>query len=227
MQNESVNKWETKDEAPLPYARRNRIAWFGGSFDPVHNGHLQVASKIIELKLCDEVIFIPASIPPHKTDAILLSGADRLEMLKIATEPFRNIGYTDIELRREGVSYTYDTLSLLKRVYSDCDMLFVIGMDSLCQLHTWYRAADLVRMVDFIVYPRPGVTPPMYLELEKNYGPVVATKLEHSILPDSLPLFDFSSSNVRERLARGEDISALVPEGVYDYIKRNGLYKGQ
>ena len=226
MQKEFVNSRDAiKVEEPLPHARRSRIAWFGGSFDPIHNGHLQIANQLLERKLCDEVVFVPASIPPHKTGRELMSAGDRLEMLRLATASLNGIGYTDIELRREGVSYTYDTMALLKRVYPDCDMLFVIGMDSLCQLQNWHRAVDLVRMVDFIVYPRPGVTPSSYLELEAFFGPVVATKLMHSILPDTIPLYDVSSSEVRRRLAAGEDVSDLLPESVCEYIKKHGLYQ--
>ena len=226
MQTENTNSRENaRIEEPLPYARRSRIAWFGGSFDPIHNGHIQMAQQLLDRNLCDEIIFIPAAIPPHKSDQVQMSGADRLEMVRLATEHLKSIGYSDIELRREGKSFTFDTMALLKRVYPDSAMSFVIGMDSLRQLHTWHRAVELVQMVDFIVYPRPGVLPPAYIDLEQEFGARYATKLMASILPETMPVYDLSSSAVREAIRRNEDVSAYVPERVCDYIMEHRLYQ--
>ena len=191
-------KDKLKDEKPLPPSRARKIAVFGGSFDPIHNGHIQIASLILSQNLADEVLFIPALLPPHKDGQTLASPEDRLEMIRLAIQDYidkikkqaekssANItvaqkknpefSYSDIELQRTGrKSYTIETMEILSKVYSDYDLCFVMGMDSLRILPTWHKATELVTKTDFIIYPRPGVKPLSFLELERVFGTGGAT----------------------------------------------------
>lgn len=240
------------EEAPtvteLPFARTHRMAIFGGSFDPIHNGHLQIACHILSHDLADEVLFVPALTPPHKLTRELAMPMHRLEMIKLAIEdqaekeliaeektrdvpeaepPFHYaISYSDIELRRAGrKSYTFDTLSILRRIYPDYTLLLAIGMDSLCGLHQWYRASEIVQKTAFIVYPRPDVKPPAFIDLSKSFGTRNAQKLLGSILPeDECTLFSISSTKIRNGIAHGQDMSQDLPPSVWNYIRENVLY---
>lgn len=211
----------------LPYARSQRLAVFGGSFDPVHNGHLQLARKIIDLGLADEVLFVPAFRPPHKVEKSLSAAIDRLAMLKVALEPYVDFSYSDIELQRaEEFSYTYDTLNIFRKLYPDCEISFIMGMDSLRHLPEWHRASELVQHFKFIVYPRPDVLPPAFTTLAQAFGERNAMKLLGSVLDENdIVLSDLSSSVIRDACARGEDMEHALPVSVWKYIVEHRLYQ--
>ena len=212
-------------EKPLPYARKQRIAVFGGSFDPIHNGHLLIAQKVLELDKADEVLFVPALMPPHKMDGLVATPEQRLEMVKLALAPYEKCSSTDVELQRTGPSYTFDTMSILKQIYSDCELYLLIGMDSLLGLHLWYRAPELVTRGKFIIYPRPGSERPPIYELEKEFGSKNAYKLYYSILDDAeLAQSDVSSTAIREAVAQHLSLEKYVPQAVAQYIHDNNLY---
>ena len=211
----------------LPFARSQRLAVFGGSFDPIHNGHLQLARRIIELGQADEVLFVPAFRPPHKAEGALSPALDRLAMLKLALEPFVDFSYSDIELQRaEEFSYTYDTMTILRKIYPDCEICFIMGMDSLRHLPEWHRASELVQHFKFIIYPRPGVMPPAYTTLAQAFGERNAMKLFGSVLSgDDIVLSELSSSAIRAACARGEDLEQALPVPVWKYIVEHHLYQ--
>jgi nicotinate-nucleotide adenylyltransferase len=200
------------------------LAVFGGSFDPVHNGHLQLARAVINRKLADEVLFVPAGHPPHKANGELAAAEDRMEMLRLALTDETGFGTSDIELNRaEGFTYTIDTLTILAQVFPDHDLVFLLGMDSLRDLHKWHRAPELVAHHRLMIYPRPGVRPPSYVELSQRFGARNTHKLLESILQD-FPLFDLSSTRIREALAAKRRIEGLCPETVERYIYSHSLY---
>ena len=215
-----------EEEQPLPYARKQRIAVFGGSFDPIHNGHLLIAQKVLELDKADEVLFVPALLPPHKMDGLVATPEQRLEMVKLALAPLEKCSFTDVELQRAGApSYTFDTMSILKQIYSDCELFLLIGMDSLLGLHSWYRAPELVTRGKFIIYPRPGSERPPIYELEKEFGSKNAYKLYYSILDDpELAQSDVSSTAIREAVAQHLSLDKYVPQAVAQYIHDNNIY---
>ncbi|MBN2452226.1 MAG: nicotinate (nicotinamide) nucleotide adenylyltransferase [Lentisphaeria bacterium] len=205
-------------------ARPTRLAVFGGSFDPIHNGHLALAQAVVEAAHADEVLFVPALRPPHKKSRRLTAGEHRLEMLRLAIEPFPAFSVSDIELRREeGYSYTFDTMTVLRRVFPEPDLAFLMGMDSLAELHKWHRAGELVQHFDFIVYPRPGVACPSLAELSDRFGTRNARTLLAAVKAD-LPQFTISASQVRQIRARGVDIGSCCPAEVCRYIEVHGLY---
>ncbi len=211
----------------LPFARSQRLAVFGGSFDPIHNGHLQLARRIIELGQADEVLFVPAFRPPHKAAGALSPALDRLAMLKLALEPYVDFSYSDIELQRsEEFSYTFDTLTIFRKIYPDCEISFIMGMDSLRHLPEWHRASELVQHFKFIIYPRPGVMPPAYTTLAQAFGERNAMKLFGSVLSgDDIALSELSSSAIRAACARGEDMEHAMPVPVWKYIVEHRLYQ--
>ncbi|MBR0457900.1 MAG: nicotinate-nicotinamide nucleotide adenylyltransferase [Victivallales bacterium] len=267
-----------REEEELPElepVRKWRLSVFGGTFDPIHNGHLQIVSQILYRGLTDEVLFVP-TFNPLKEDAPVAgaTGEARLEMIRLALEAqgedtkarleeldkeweassqdetlsevsgqkspkeiyeekrkgleaLRRIGFSDMELSRRGRVYTYDTMNLMNKIYPDCDLSFIIGMDSLCSLAQWYRAPELVQRAQFLIYPRPGVVPPSFLELSKTFGSRNANRLLESILPDNFALSGLSATGIRRAVQGGnwEEVSRSVPPSVLEYIQSNHLYQ--
>jgi nicotinate-nucleotide adenylyltransferase len=208
----------------LPVAKVPRLAVFGGSFDPVHNGHLSLAQAVVDAGLADEVLFIPARRPPHKHGRDLSDGRHRVEMIRLTLDTHPAFSVSDIEMERgEGFSYTFDTLSVLRQVFPDHDLFFLMGMDSLRELHGWHKAGELVQHFEFIVYPRPGVSCPSLAELSDRFGSRNGRRLLDAAKA-GLPPFAFSATEVREACARGADLSRYCPDVVCRYIAAHGLY---
>ena len=191
-----------------------KVGIMGGTFDPIHNGHMLAAEAARDAYQLDEVWFMPSQIPPHKKEAGV-AGTTRLEMAAeaVAGNPaFRTL---DLEVNREGVSYTVDTVAELKDKYPDVDFSFIIGADMVNYLPKWHRIEDLAEMLTFIGVNRPGSE----LDLSK-----LPSRISKTVKIADMPLVDISSSMIRERAAEGRSIRYLVPERVYDYIVRSGLY---
>lgn len=215
----------TQVPAPeLETASRPRTAVFGGTFDPIHNGHLFIAGEIIRRNLASEVLFVPSGTPPHKEQAVSAAPEHRLAMVSAAIEPFGQFSISDIEIsRKQGYSYTFDTLTLLDRVFPDHDLVFVVGMDSLADLHKWHRATELVSHFDFITYPREGFHPPAFTRLSERFGARNAARLLNAIMDcGTLP---FSSSRIRRVIADRGSPAGLVPASVISYIRLHRLYR--
>jgi len=201
-----------------------RLAVFGGSFDPPHNGHLQVAQQVIAQQLAQEVLFIPVGQPPHKDAAQLSSGGDRLAMVELAVEPYDMFSVSDIELiNSQRPSYTLYSMQTLQQAFPGYELYFLLGMDSLAELHSWYRAGELVSRFKFLVYPRPGTTPPSYAELAGRLGRRNAMKLQNSLIDAAA--VDISAREIRRRVQANLPIETLVPAPVAAYIDNHQLYK--
>ena len=200
------------------------LAVFGGSFDPLHNGHLFMAGEILRQNHAQEVLFIPAANPPHKTDKAITPANHRLNMLATVIEKYSTLSYTDIELQRpDSLSYTIDTMEILSNLYKEYVLKFVIGMDSLQEIHTWHRASELVNNYSFIIFPRPDTQPPSRGALANSFGQVNAAKLVASIINAHSPAI--ASSTVRKCYHEGLSVAGLIPEAVQDYIHVNELYR--
>ncbi len=212
-----------------PQPRTYRMAILGGTFDPPHRGHLELAERVVQMGLCDEVMFVPCGNPPHKNGEILTSSQDRLEMLRLAIEANPAFSYSDIELQREGrKSYTFDTMQILSKTFPDCQLFFLMGMDCLKDLHQWHRASELAQQFDFIIYPRPGVRPPEKYELVPHFGVLNTEKLKKSVVAGAdLPMWDISSSDLRQARSHGGDLGAWVPPEVWAYICGHHLYENK
>ena len=186
-----------------------RIGILGGSFDPVHCAHLRIARAALRAAKLDRVLFMPAATQPFKRRGPHASDAARLDMIRlaIATEP--RFELCTLELNRGGVSYLFDTLTELHKLHPRAELFFIIGMDSLRDLHTWYRAAELPALCTFLVAARPGFKPP-------------ANAPVHTLIP--CPARDISSSDIRQRVAQNLPIRYLVPRAVAAYITCHALY---
>lgn len=184
-----------------------RLILFGGTFDPIHHGHLILARDALETLAADRVVFIPAAISPHKL-ALAPSPPDvRRAMVAAAIAGEERFVLDDRELSRPGPSYTYDTVVELRAEWPGAELLYLVGFDNVGALETWYRFHDLEKLVRFIVLRRAGV------EASKS-----SPGLERRV--------DISSTEIRERVAQGLPISYLVPEPVRGIIEQNQLYRG-
>jgi nicotinate-nucleotide adenylyltransferase len=199
---------------------------FGGTFDPVHNGHLIVARCIAESRDLPPVHLQPAASPPHKSSAQAEAG-DRLEMLRLAVADEPRLAISDLELHRSGPSYTIDTVdAMLRRGLAD-RIHWIIGADMLADLPNWHRAGELVERIEFLIAARPGwddKMPDIRGRLAEAFGEQLAKRILDGIV--ETPRIEISSTEIRERRGKGKSIRYLVPEAVRDYIRREGLYAG-
>ncbi len=209
-------------KVPQPSARR--IGIVGGSFDPIHLGHLIIAQDALERLELDEVVFIPAAIPPHKQHLQQEDAEHRLNMLKLATEGDLRFSVSDVELRRGGVSYTYETVRALKNEHPDDDWILIVGSDTLVELHTWYKIDELLELCNVASFLRPGESS------VDGIGKKIELSAEHKdqLLGNLIEahLIEISSTEVRMRVAEGLGIHYLVPPEVEMYIYEHGLYRG-
>jgi len=199
-----------------------RIGLFGGTFDPVHLGHLLAAQEAYEQLDLSRVILMPAHTRPHKDRVVTTSAADRLAMLRLAAADDACFEVSDLEVRRGGSSYTIDTVAAL-RAEVDAEIVLLVGSDSVPELPTWHRVGDLVDLCTLVVMARPGFSVD---QLDGLRGALSAEQVERiaaNLLP--IPLIEISSTSVRERLAAGRSIRYLVPRAVEDYITSTGLYR--
>ncbi|MDO4860031.1 MAG: nicotinate-nucleotide adenylyltransferase [Bacillota bacterium] len=199
-----------------------KIGVYGGTFDPVHNGHVSLAIDAVDMVSLDAVIFMPVYIQPFKQGKKLADGTDRLRMLELAAEDHPVLAVSDYEMKSESVSYTYKTLRMLKGVYEEEDKIFFLcGTDSFLKIETWMNAEELLDSYSYIVGTRPG-----YKE-EELKETIERIRREHGteIVKIKNRQVDVSSTLIRERAAGGLSVTGLVPEKVERYIVENGLYK--
>ena len=208
---------------------------YGGTFDPIHHGHLITCQKARELLNADRVVFIPAGISPHKTTRQTgASGEQRLAMIKLAIADAPYFAVDDRELQREGPSYTADTLDELERESlaagsggSAEQFTLLIGADQLAKLHTWHRIKDILAESEtrgLAILGRPGdhAVDDALTEFAGHLGLPVADRLAKAIL--ATPLIDISATDIRERIGRNLPIDYLVPPSVAAYIRDHHLY---
>ena len=210
-----------------------KIGLLGGTFDPVHNGHLQLGDRVLEDYNLDKILFIPASTPPHKNEAVSAVG-HRLQMLKLAISGNRRFDFSEIEISRQKVSYTFDTIQELKSCGGTGVLYhFIIGYDALSEIETWYRWQDLLVVTNFIVAVRPGFSLKEIEQLlERNgFSPEdggadrwIGEQTGNEILFLAGEIADISSTEIRSRIASRKPWADLVPPLVADYIISNRLY---
>ena len=196
------------------------IGVLGGTFDPVHNGHLIVAEVVRARLNLAEVIFVPAGQPWLKTDRPITSAKHRLEMLRLSLADKPYFKLSTMEIERAGSSYTIDTIVELRaKLTPDDELFFILGQDNLAQLPQWREPSRLIQLCYLVAVPRPGSPRPNLKTLETSL-PGISQRV---MLMDE-PHVDISASAVRERVVRGLSIRHLVPEAVNKYIKENRLY---
>lgn len=194
---------------------------FGGTFNPVHKGHIMLAEYCMDSVGLDRIIMIPTAVPPHKISNNLASENDRLNMCKLACRGKENFFVSDIEIKRQGKSYTYETLTQLKEIYPDDHLYTIMGADMFLTLDMWKNPEIIFEKSSIITIPRDEENKH---ELENFYNKVLKVMGASSvILPN--PVMSVSSTFIRENLDNFNLISDMLDKGVYDYIIKNNLYR--
>lgn len=189
------------------------IGLFGGSFNPPHIAHLIVAECVRDQFGLNEVWWIPNATPPHKPEANLVAVRHRLEMTRRAVAPHADFEVCEIEVQREGVSYTVETVRALQEQYPDTDFALIIGSDSLDSFGEWHRPDEIAERVPLIVYKRPGA-------IEAVAEPRFANHVRYV----AAPVMEVSGTEVRARCRAGRSIRYLVPDPVWSYVETHDLY---
>ena len=197
-----------------------KLGLLGGTFDPIHNGHLAVAEEVKDRLDLNEVLFVPAGQPWLKADTPVSPVEHRVAMVRLAIAGIDKYSLSTMEVEREGPSYTLDTLAeIWRRLGSGDEVYFVLGWDGLYQLPRWHAPERIIRLCRLVAVPRPGAIRPDLAALEDS----IPGLPERVIMLDK-PQVDISASDIRERVARGVSITGLVPKVVEDYIREQGLY---
>jgi len=200
------------------------ILLFCGTFDPVQNGHLVIARAAAEKLNVSQVILIPAAIAPHKQGRSFSDAQDRLGMVRLAIEGDERFAVSDCEIARSGPSYTLDTIKYFRGRYGADELLYwLIGADSLCELHNWYKIDELAGQVRIVTAGRPGSRMDDLTELSKRLSSAQIEQIKEDIL--DTPLVDVSSTDIRERVRKGLPVNSLLPVVVAEYIMERQLYQ--
>ncbi len=215
-----------------------RIGIFGGTFNPIHSGHLRAAEEIRDQFNLKRIIFIAAAVPPHKALEGGISGEHRMEMVRLAISGNPHFSVSDIELKRPGKSYSIGTIQFFRQRYgSDLDLFFILGMDAFLEIGTWKSFQELFSLCHFIVMTRPGFDKPFSATI---LPPEIAdafaydeggTRLIHrdgcSVHFQGVTFLDISSTKIREEISKGRSIRYLLPREVERYIKRHHFYRAK
>ncbi len=220
-----------------------RIGLFGGTFNPIHNGHLRAATSVLEGFGLDSLVMIPAAMPPHKPSKNMASAADRLEMTRLAAADFENLVVSDVELVRSGPSYTIDTARYFhERFDADTQLFFILGADAFLEIDTWKDFEELFFSIPMIVLDRPGGRRDTSASFSQEVETFLIARISENYVPaeDGLSfshprrqtvylfpgqMMDVSSTWIRDRVGRGEMVTDAVPRKVEDFIRRKGLYR--
>jgi nicotinate-nucleotide adenylyltransferase len=216
-----------------------KIGIFGGTFNPIHYGHLRAAEEVREQFDLSKVIFIPSKNPPLKTGE-LLDSAHRYKMTELALSGNSFFEISDIEFKRPGKSYSVDTIEELRSIFHDANLYFILGIDAFLEIPTWWQPERLASLVDFIVISRPSYrfidllsSPYMHAskndleKLDKAELELYTTTLKSNrvVIAFRVPLMDVSATEIRRRVREGKSIKYLLPESIESYIIANRLYK--
>jgi len=193
--------------------QKKEIAIFSGSFNPIHAGHLMLASYMCEFTHLDEVWLLVSPHNPLKEADELLNDQQRLEMVSSALEPFSNLKASDVEFHLPRPSYTIDTLDHLTALHPDMHFTLIIGADNWNQLHLWKEYERLLLTYPLLIYPRRGEEV------------MIPEALRESVLMVDAPMVEISSTFIRKSISEGRDMRAFLPERVYDLIVKNGWYR--
>jgi nicotinate-nucleotide adenylyltransferase len=215
-----------------------RLGILGGTFNPIHYGHLAAAEEVRNRLKLDRILFIPSSLPPHKLEEDVPSAVQRMDMVRLATGDNPSFEPSDIEIKRGGRSYTIDTIEALRRVYPDTELYFITGLDSFLEIQTWHEWDRILTLCGFVVLSRPGYR---FADLAKiDFMRSTAKELDgldrgdlrqamvrsgvFTVYLETIPLYDISSTDIRGRVKAGDSIKYLLPDAVETYIIKNKLY---
>lgn len=197
-----------------------RIGVFGGTFDPVHYGHLIAAETCREQLQLDQVRFIPAAVPPHKPNGRISDGHARADMLMLALSGYPEFVVDRRELKRSGPSFTVDTLAEFHEEQPDAELFFLMGADSLRDLLTWKEPERIIRTATVVACNRPGIADLLPPQIIEWVGPSIATR----VITVAIPGTDLSATDLRQRAAAGLNLRFRTPRAVEAFIVQHGLY---
>ncbi len=216
--------------------KQKKIGLFGGTFDPIHTGHLRAAQEVREILNLDKVSFVPSGRPPHKNIAHVTSPEDRYEMVQLAVREFPSFDVVDYEIRKEGISYTIDTLIYLRSVEPEAEFYFILGNELFSSIESWKNYRELFQISNFAVITRPGfenLSPrslPLAIEDKflyyKQTGNATLYKNSACKLVALIEIqgVEVSSTEIRKRVRLGGSISNLTPKEIEEYIMAKNLY---
>jgi nicotinate-nucleotide adenylyltransferase len=190
----------------------SRVGVFGGTFDPIHFGHLITAQSVKELRNLDKIIFVPSYIAPHKQEIKSSLSKYRINMIKLSVEGIPYFDWTDYEIKKKGVSYTIDTLKELKKFYDEIEL--IVGEDNICTFDKWKSPDEIFKIATIIVLKR---------KLDRDAR--CDNKYVRQAIFVETPRIDISGTEIRERVKKGIPINFLVPQKVLKYIYETNLYK--
>jgi len=198
-----------------------RLGLFGGTFDPVHFGHLLLAEQCREQCELDEVRFLPSGLPPHKRGEKIADGRRRTEMLELAIAGHAAFSVDDRELQREGTTYTVDTLTELTEEHPDWELFFLIGGDSLLDLPNWRQPQRILELAMVVAVNRGNRPLPELPSVIREFGEAAAARIQHVQMPG----VDLSATDIRRRASAGKSIRFMTPRAVEVYIQQHELYR--
>lgn len=200
-----------------------RIGIIGGSFDPIHRGHLIIAQDALERLALSEIIFIPAAIPPHKQHVLQMDPEHRMNMLRLAIEADPRFSLSDIELKRGGVSYTVDTVRELAVLHPAAELILIMGSDTLVDLHNWHQTDELLSLCGVATFLRPGEDSLAGIAEKVKLPADQKKRMMGNVV--KAHLVEISSTEIRKRVVDGLGLRYLVPSNVERYIYEQGLYQ--
>ena len=199
----------------------SEIGILGGTFDPFHTGHLSIAKAALETAGMEEVLLMPAKVSPFKLGREMAGEADRLAMAELAAGMADGIGVSKLELESEGVSYTFRTLTTLHKMHPYNRYWPIVGSDQFLALESWYKGKDILENFQVILAPRPGYRKNLVEKRIERYTAVFGTAVR--VIRGEM--LDISSTDIKEKIKAGEDITGLVPDMIAEYINEHGLYR--
>lgn len=199
-----------------------RLGIYGGTFNPIHNGHIHILYEFSKRLALDKTLIIPTATPPHKQTVKLASAEDRMKMCGLVAGEISGASaeVSDIEIKRKGKSFTADTLKQLKAICPYAEMFLLMGEDMLLSFGTWYKPDEISKLSALCASPRSTKG----LEKMSRFAEELTEKFGAVCMIEDIPYVDVSSTDVRDKIDRGESISGLVPSSVEAYIKEQGLY---
>ena len=198
----------------------------GGTFDPIHNGHLAAADAAQKFLDLDSILLVPSRIPPHRQDPVGASGEQRFSMANLAAAGRPGWAVSRIEIDREGLSYTFDTLVELRKARPGTQIFFILGADAFAEIASWYRYPDVLDLANFVVVSRTGITLDSLRERIPSVFDRRQSAAETRVILVEAPTPDVSSTDIRRRVRAGLPLSGLVPDTVAEYIRAHRLYVG-
>ncbi len=200
-----------------------RIGILGGSFDPVHYGHLHLGKNALDRMLLDRILFLPVGKTPHKAKQLKASAQARLEMLRLAIRSYPEFDICEIEINSKLIAYTADTLRFLHGTRPEDELFFIVGSDVFSSIHYWWHAEEICKLTSFIIAQRPDTPTPDFSNFQAIASEEKIEYWKKQIIP--MREIDISSTSIRTKMSKGESIRSMTPDSVVEYIRSNRLYQ--